>query len=120
MSSEPNDDPLAKERRRCLNEARSLRHLAESIEDRVRKLHEPSARTGPALMRVVTTDGRQDLDVVRPEAQALVAAHIEAIDVYLRTGTATRLASFEGLSISGQQLETDPDRIVETWTADSG
>ena len=65
------------------------------------------------LMRVLTTDGVRDLEVVDPRERSRAASHWNEVKRYLGTGDARRLDPFEGQTVAGFELETDPDVIDE-------
>jgi hypothetical protein len=65
-------------------------------------------------MRVLTTDGVQEVDVRSSRQASRVGAHWNAVDAYLRTGNARALQKFASVRIGGMALATDPEQI-ETY-----
>lgn len=68
-------------------------------------------------MRVTSTDGTQAVEVEGSAQRSIVAKHHNAIDEFLHTGNREPLADFEGVTVSGIELETDPDRLRDAWRA---
>ncbi|MCW2689592.1 MAG: hypothetical protein JWR37_4482 [Mycobacterium sp.] len=62
-------------------------------------------------MRVLTPDGRRDVDVRSSRQASRVAAHYNAIQHYLRTGDDTALRKFRNVCVGGQPLATDLQAI---------
>ena len=68
-------------------------------------------------MRVMTTDGIQLVDVKGSTDRGVIGAHHNAAAEFLDTGNTDALADFEGVTVGGVELETDPDRLIEAWRA---
>lgn len=64
-------------------------------------------------LRVLTTNGVEILDVPSPEERTLVANHWNAVRAWLDYGRDT-LHRFDGMSVVGRPLETDP-MVIEAW-----
>jgi hypothetical protein len=62
-------------------------------------------------MRILTTQGVEDLDLRTPQARSAVGSHWNAVQSFLRTGSTDELERFEGIRIRGRRLLTDPDEI---------
>jgi hypothetical protein len=65
------------------------------------------------LIRALTTEGLQDLEVADPDERSLAGSHWNEVKRYLGTGETGRLDEFEGRTVAGFELETDPDVIDE-------
>lgn len=64
-------------------------------------------------MRILTASGFEPA-VIRGSKQALILArYTSAVGHFFRTGEYDRLAEFQGVEISGQQLVTDPETLTE-------
>jgi hypothetical protein len=67
------------------------------------------------LIRVLTTEGVLDLEVVDQDERSLAASHWNAVKRYLGTGKTDRLDEFKGQTVAGfrpetdREPETDPD-----------
>ena len=65
------------------------------------------------VIRVLTTDGVRDLEVVNPDERSQAGSHWNEVKRYLGSGKTRRLDRFEGQTVAGFELETDPDVIDE-------
>lgn len=75
-----------------------------------------AARPGDRLLRNlrILTDGQVLQVAVRGSRQAAVAAaHWNAVSRFLETGDVRQLTKFEGKTVAGHLLETDPDVLEE-------
>lgn len=61
-------------------------------------------------LRVVTTQGRIELEVDSEEA-SLVSRHANAVRKYGYTGDTNALVHFRGVRVAGHELESDPDAL---------
>jgi hypothetical protein len=64
-------------------------------------------------MRVLTARGATEVTVTTSRKASVVGHHWDAVRVYLTTGDAGSLEPFRGVTVSGVELETDPDAIDE-------
>lgn len=75
-----------------------------------------SPKAGDRLLRqmVILSEGRRVAVDVRGSRQAAaVSAHWNAVSRFLETGDVRLLAKFEGRTVAGHVLETDPDVLEE-------
>ncbi len=66
-------------------------------------------------MYVLTGSGVEAASVPQESDRSTVGRHWNSIRKFLQTGDSEPLAEFEGHSINGRPLETDPDVIEEWW-----
>ena len=66
-----------------------------------------------AQLRVLTTEGPKVVEVQDSDEASRVGEHWNAIKHFLNTGDETRLRGFDGETVAGVVLETDPDAIEE-------
>lgn len=68
----------------------------------------------PAMMTVIGPQGPVEVVVVGSRNRSLVARHRAAINHFAATGDPSRLRHFEGLTVAGVELETDPE-LIQEW-----
>jgi hypothetical protein len=68
----------------------------------------------PAMMTVVGPQGPVEVPVTGSRNRSLVARQRAAINHLGTTGDPSRLRQFEGLTVAGVELETDPD-LIQEW-----
>lgn len=59
---------------------------------------------------VLTTEGLLLLDL-DDDDRSTASAHIHAVTAFRNDGPTVQLAPFEGVSLGGYELETDPDEL---------
>jgi len=64
-------------------------------------------------MSVLSTEGVVDIDVRGSRARSIVGRHWNAIQRFAVTGDVGVLSPFEGKSVGGAALVTDPDQVEE-------
>ena len=64
-----------------------------------------------ARMRILTTKGVEDVDLLTPRARSTVGRYWNAVQRFLYTGETDDLEAFRGIRIRGRRLLTDPDEI---------
>lgn len=69
-------------------------------------------------MRLITAEGIQAVPIADPHERSIVGGHANAVAQFLATGETKPLAPYEGVSLAGRRLLTDPDAI-EAWAAQS-
>jgi hypothetical protein len=75
------------------------------------------ARSGdrlPAAMTVIGPQGPVEVVVTGSRNRSLVARHRAAINHFAATGDPSRLRHFAGMTVSGVELESDPD-LIQEW-----
>ncbi len=70
--------------------------------------------TKPSLMRILTSDGPQDVSVADSEDASMIGRFWNATRHFLNTGDEDAMLPFAGKTVGGRKLETDPDAI-EFW-----
>jgi hypothetical protein len=68
----------------------------------------------PAAMTVIGPQGPVEVIVTGSRNRSLVARHRAAINHFGVTGDPSRLRRFQGLTVAGVELETDPD-LIQEW-----
>ncbi len=66
------------------------------------------------VMRVITTEGVQEVALGGSRQASLVAAHANAVKHFLATGDDEPLRRFGGVKVAGLQLETDLEKLEES------
>lgn len=62
-------------------------------------------------MRMLTSDGIEDVDVSDFDEASTLGSYWNAVQQFLGTGDVDPLLDFEGIAISGRPLLVDPDAI---------
>jgi hypothetical protein len=92
------------------------RHVGPTLEfERGRYRANPGDRL-PAAMTVIGPQGPVEVVVTGSRNRSLVARHRAAINYFGATGDPSRLRHFEGLTVAGVELETDPE-LIQEWGA---
>jgi hypothetical protein len=63
------------------------------------------------LMRILTRDGVEDVELRTSEARSAVGSYWNAVQHFLSTGEVEALDPYQGTTINGRRLLTDPDEI---------
>lgn len=66
------------------------------------------------VMRVITTEGVQEVALGGSRQASLVAAHANAVKHFLATGDDEPLHRFADVKVGGMELETDPAKLEES------
>lgn len=90
------------------------RHVGPALDfERGRYRGKPGDRL-PAVMTVIGPQGPIEVIVTGSQNRSLVARHRAAINHFAATSDPSRLRQFEGLTVAGVELETDPD-LIQEW-----
>lgn len=65
------------------------------------------------VMRLITTEGVQEVALGGSRQASLAAAHANAVKHFLATGDDEPLRRFAGVTVGGKQLESDPAKLEE-------
>jgi hypothetical protein len=90
------------------------RHLGPALDFERGRYRAKRGDRMPALMTVTGPQGPVEVVVTGSRNRSLVARHRAAINHYAATGDPSRLLRFEGLTVAGVELETDPD-LIQEW-----
>lgn len=63
------------------------------------------------LMRILTSDGVEDIEVHTEQGRSLVGGYWSAVQRFLATGETSALEAYSVTLVSDRLLLTDPDRI---------